>query len=221
MSDTKGPDEVYCASCGETIKKRAKVCPECGGPNERHEGTQDYGNQGNNNLSRTGDAKSATNPSTSINNELLDTTNVSNQWWYGVAASVVLWVVGFGLPETVAGLAFVIAWTLMPTSIYYDVEWVNANTDWSPNKNLWLVVSVVPLVNIGAGLIYTVRRYKLDSPSGYKNRNNQQDTALDNLRERYSQGELTDEEFEDRVEQLVATEDDATAEQYINNKRDN
>lgn len=27
---TKGPDEVYCESCGEIIKKHAEICPECG-----------------------------------------------------------------------------------------------------------------------------------------------------------------------------------------------
>lgn len=25
-----GPDEVYCTSCGATIKEEAEVCPECG-----------------------------------------------------------------------------------------------------------------------------------------------------------------------------------------------
>lgn len=27
---TKGPDEMYCESCGETVKKHAEVCPNCG-----------------------------------------------------------------------------------------------------------------------------------------------------------------------------------------------
>ena len=27
---TKGPDEMFCESCGETIKKHAEVCPSCG-----------------------------------------------------------------------------------------------------------------------------------------------------------------------------------------------
>lgn len=26
----KGPDEVYCQSCGKPIKKEAEICPECG-----------------------------------------------------------------------------------------------------------------------------------------------------------------------------------------------
>lgn len=28
--DASGPDEQYCASCGEVIKKRAEICPHCG-----------------------------------------------------------------------------------------------------------------------------------------------------------------------------------------------
>lgn len=27
---TKGPDEVYCESCGEPIKEHAEICPHCG-----------------------------------------------------------------------------------------------------------------------------------------------------------------------------------------------
>lgn len=29
-AETPGPDEAYCADCGEVIKKEAEVCPECG-----------------------------------------------------------------------------------------------------------------------------------------------------------------------------------------------
>ncbi|WP_336136216.1 TM2 domain-containing protein [Natronomonas amylolytica] len=29
-SGSPGPDEQYCSSCGEIIKKEAEICPECG-----------------------------------------------------------------------------------------------------------------------------------------------------------------------------------------------
>jgi len=29
-TERPGPDEAYCADCGEVIKKEAEVCPECG-----------------------------------------------------------------------------------------------------------------------------------------------------------------------------------------------
>lgn len=30
MNGEKGPDEVFCNSCGAIIKQRAEICPECG-----------------------------------------------------------------------------------------------------------------------------------------------------------------------------------------------
>ena len=29
-TDAPGPDEQYCSSCGEVIKKEAEICPDCG-----------------------------------------------------------------------------------------------------------------------------------------------------------------------------------------------
>lgn len=29
-STSPGPDEEFCSSCGETVKKAAEICPECG-----------------------------------------------------------------------------------------------------------------------------------------------------------------------------------------------
>ncbi|MFC3957516.1 TM2 domain-containing protein [Halovivax cerinus] len=29
-SPTKGPDEVFCSSCGNVIKEDAEICPDCG-----------------------------------------------------------------------------------------------------------------------------------------------------------------------------------------------
>lgn len=29
-NDEPAPDEMYCSSCGEVIKKDAEICPECG-----------------------------------------------------------------------------------------------------------------------------------------------------------------------------------------------
>ncbi|GGI99217.1 hypothetical protein GCM10008995_06430 [Halobellus salinus] len=30
MSSEPGPDEVYCIECGEIIREKAEICPECG-----------------------------------------------------------------------------------------------------------------------------------------------------------------------------------------------
>lgn len=37
MANEPGPNEVYCSSCGEVIKKEAEVCPECGVKNKVNE----------------------------------------------------------------------------------------------------------------------------------------------------------------------------------------
>lgn len=46
---TKGPDEVYCTSCGEAIKEQAEVCPHCGvrqSPAEGEESSSDQAIEG-------------------------------------------------------------------------------------------------------------------------------------------------------------------------------
>lgn len=35
MSNQKRHDEIYCRSCGEPIKKKAEICPECGVSNDK------------------------------------------------------------------------------------------------------------------------------------------------------------------------------------------
>lgn len=37
MTREKGFDEIFCRSCGETIKKRAEICPHCGVRNEERD----------------------------------------------------------------------------------------------------------------------------------------------------------------------------------------
>lgn len=40
---TKGPDEQFCSSCGEVIKKQAEICPECGVRQGESSGTSGAG----------------------------------------------------------------------------------------------------------------------------------------------------------------------------------
>lgn len=42
-SVTPGPDEVFCTSCGVTIKEEAEVCPECGVRQKEDDQTQSSG----------------------------------------------------------------------------------------------------------------------------------------------------------------------------------
>lgn len=209
MSEQKGPNEVFCQSCGNAIKRRAKICPNCGVENNQN--TQ------------------STSSSLKHDPSAYETT-VSENWYYGVAASLALWTVGIAIPEGsgIAGFIMLIAWVLMPLSIYYDREWVRATTEWNPDMNPWIVIAAIPGVNLIGGAVYLFRRYntpKVSSPRGQTTSYGQTTPSgqttrtsdpLENLRERYSRGELTDEEFEQKVEQIVGTEDRGTARVELN-----
>jgi uncharacterized membrane protein len=207
-SKDKLADEKFCTSCGEVVKKKAEICPNCGVPNNKQSSPSVAKSSSQSAITSSGSNKILThNPS---NYE----TNVSESWWYGVTAGVVLWVIGFLFPEgsSIGGFFFLIAWVLMPISIYFDRQWVQATTNWQPGKILWLILSAIPLVNIVAGSVYVIRRYnteQVSTPTAKgRNNNNQskEDAAIQQLRKRYVNGELTEAEFEQKVEKTVETE---------------
>lgn len=232
MSNKKGPDEIYCRSCGEPIKKKAEICPNCGVANEYTDPSQ-----GNNKTNQTtvnatsqspqkSKSKRSTGNFTSGSTEHDPsnyTTETSDQWHYATGASVALWVIGFAFPEgsAVAGIFFLTAWVLMPVSIYYDREWLRATTKWDPKLTTWVILTIIPLVNIVAGVVYLFRRYnvsEVSSPNIGYGTGQENDRALSQLRERYSQGELSDEEFEQKAEQIIGTENKETAQIHLSTK---
>lgn len=230
MSREKGPDEIFCRSCGEPIKKKAEICPECGVANEYTESQQ--GGQGTRqettSASRAHRGQETSSPVESVlsapgsaEHDPSDyTTTTSDRWHYGVAGGVALWILGFAMPEgsPVAGVFFLVAWALLPASIYYDRQWLRATTNWNPQQAVWITLAVIPLVNIVAGVVYLIRRAdvsEVSSPNGGYQAEQEEDPALARLRERYSKGELTDAEFEQKVEQIVGTEDRETAATHV------
>lgn len=155
MSDDrqKGPDEIYCRSCGEPIKKAAEICPECGVRNAAGAG----GSSTEQSASRT----------SSHHDPSQFETTVSDSWWYGVLAAVVLWAVTIALSgnaggalETLLGLGLLVAWILMPVAIYFDTKYVRANSSWNPSTALWILGSLVWLVNLVVGGVYLYRRHE-------------------------------------------------------------
>lgn len=247
MGKEKGPNEIYCRSCGEPIKKKAEMCPECGVPNEysKQQGRKNniqqetYRRSTNGTPSQRqqytqGVEQSLTNaidsllsPEQSEHNPSEYQTSVTGNWHYGVGASVILWITALFLSEivsSISAIALLTAWVLMPISIYYDREILRATTNWNPNLIGWIILSIVPLINIVAGAIYLFRRYntqKVSRPSRGVSHSREEDDALQQLRERYTKGELTDAEFEEKVEQLVSTESKETAEMHIQSKDKN
>lgn len=152
-SGEKGADEIFCRSCGQPIKKEAEICPECGVRNER-EVQSSAG-------ARTTRQRSKHDPSRYE-------TTVSDAWYWGVVAGVVFWGLGFaifqasmGEPlESILALGLLVTWIIMPISIYFDIQYIRANSRWNPNTFIWVAVTLVWLVNIIAGAVFLYRRHE-------------------------------------------------------------
>lgn len=172
----KGANEVFCRSCGEPIKQNAEICPHCGVRNTHSSTGQSRGSttgQRSRTASRPGSSTSnqagstAPNQSASTSGESTRETTVSDTWWYGVAGGAVLWVLLFVVSATVGGLgAFgdflaLVAWIGLPVAAYYDMQYVRANSDWDPNTVIWVVLLLVPLVNVVTGGVYLYRRHEV------------------------------------------------------------
>lgn len=146
----KGADEVFCRSCGETIKKEAEVCPHCGVRNKEA-----------NSSSGRASASSTTHDPSQYE------TSVSDTWWYGVAGGVGLWVLailasGIGGPlDTLGGFLALAAWIGMPVAAYFDMQYIRANGRWNPNTVVWVVLLLVWFINIVAGVVYLYRRHEV------------------------------------------------------------
>jgi predicted RNA-binding Zn-ribbon protein involved in translation (DUF1610 family) len=135
-------DEMYCSSCGEIIKEEAEICPECG-------------------------VRKTSSKSVSSRDSADFQTSVSETWWYGVAAGTLIWTVfvaaAFVMPETWepgsgVSLGILAAWFITPISVYFDTEYVRANSNWNPNIALWVILTIIWIANIPAGIAYLIRR---------------------------------------------------------------
>lgn len=136
-----GPDTVECSNCGIDIRLTAKVCHNCGSDNDR----------------RPGRSISTLHDPTNLE------TTVSDNWYYGIAAGVGLWVIALlfsGLSETGAGFAMLIAWVVLPLTAYFDMQYIRANSKWNPNTLAWIVGLLIPFLNILLGGVFLYRRHE-------------------------------------------------------------
>jgi RNA polymerase subunit RPABC4/transcription elongation factor Spt4 len=141
----KGLDEIFCRTCGAIIKKQAEICPHCGVRN-----------------------LPSTTSYTKRHDPNLHPTSVSENWYYGVIISTILWIfvvlfsssVSEGSPlNTLLGLVIFLAWIGLPLSIYYDIQYVRANNDkWNPETVFWVIGGFIWLVNFVVVLVYLIRR---------------------------------------------------------------
>jgi hypothetical protein len=150
----KGPDEVFCTSCGSAIKKRAEICPECG---VRNDGSTSSASSGGVNGTK----------STAHDPRQYQTT-VSGTWWYGVAAGTGLWILVFAMAGALGdslgafgGFLALVAWIGLPAAAYFDMQYVRANSRWNPNTVIWVLLLAVWVVNIVAGGVYLYRRHEV------------------------------------------------------------
>lgn len=56
-------------------------------------------------------------------------------------------------------------------------------------------------------------------PGSTLDRTDEDETPLDRLKRRYAEGEISDEEFEHRLERLLETEDESAAADYLRRER--
>jgi uncharacterized membrane protein/predicted RNA-binding Zn-ribbon protein involved in translation (DUF1610 family) len=247
MTREKSHDEVYCQSCGEAIKRKAEICPECGVKNQEKNRNKPNSNPKSRvevNVGTNGKKSNTKVRATSKSNQaeviqrsissgidsILNTepndpsehsTNISNSWGYGVAASLILWIISFALSDIVSSFSLLalVGWILMPTSIYFDAEYLKSTTTWKPNVPVWVVLSIIPLINIVAGGVYMFRRYnveKISTPESNSYKGASEDPAVQELKDRYSRGELSDAEFESRLEQIIQTKNQDSEDELMN-----
>lgn len=227
MSKEKQHDEIYCRSCGEPIKKKAEICVNCGVSNDQKRVQQSEQAHTNSDFGVVYELfENILQSNPQEHNPAEYSTSVSDTWHYLIGASIVLWIAGLGIPSSgpLVGFIFMIAWVLMPLSIYYDRQWVQATTQWRPNKELWILSSAIPLINIPAGIVYLYRRNNVSRVSTAKNNrgsaSGNTNPAIRELQQQYSKDEISEEEFEQKVERIIGTEDEATAEAYLNQRDD-
>lgn len=238
MANKESHDGVYCRSCGEKIKKNAQICPECGVKNQYQKENNNRTNTAPKSQVEVNVSTGGTNTTTGVGNtsgsnqskaiagsvlsgidSVLNTetndpsehsTNVSDNWGYGVSASLILWIVFYlfsGVTSSVSLLAL-IGWILMPTSMYFDAEYLKSTTTWKPNLPVWVVLSLIPLINIVAGAVYMFRRYnikKISTPGSSSYKGGSEDPAVQELKDRYSRGEISDAQFESKLEDIMIT----------------
>jgi hypothetical protein len=158
MARTKGPDEVFCRSCGERIKRAAEICPECGVRN--HEASS---------VASGASSPATSSGSTRSRDPAEYETTVSDSWYVAIVAGVGLSVVGLaaisgdpaGPLYDVGGFAFIGGWFLLPVGTYYDSKYVRANSRWDPSTGAWVLLALLWFVNVVAGVVYLYRRHEV------------------------------------------------------------
>jgi hypothetical protein len=155
VARTKAADEVFCTACGAAIKREAELCPECGVRNDAGSGGGSSGATG------TGSP-----PTRSGHDPSRYHTDVSENWWYGVAIGTALWALIFAATGVLdalgatGGVLVLVAWIGLPLSAYFDAQYVRGNGPWAPETAFWVIGLAVWFLNVPLGVVYLYRRHE-------------------------------------------------------------
>lgn len=165
MGDTKNSDEVFCQSCGEKIKRKAEICPECGVRNE----TSNAGR------SKSGTATRGSGSSQRSGNQTSTEAEPSDSWVLGIKIGAGIWGIlailmllsallfrgglatmgggagaGFGRlfqSLALAGLIPILqfgGWIVVGMSMYGDIQYIDYHTDeWPLNGSLYIAGAIL------------------------------------------------------------------------------
>lgn len=140
-------DDYECVACGEVLGDDDTVCPYCGVP-RREEGWH-------------------SSPPEDVAQQSSGQSDVSQQWWYGIAGGVVLWVLVLFVPVgesaivgQILNATMVVAWAGLPLAAYFDMQYVRDSSAWQPRETIWVLLFAIWFVNIAAGVVYLYRRHE-------------------------------------------------------------
>ena len=91
-------------------------------------------------------------------------TDHSPYWVWGIAAGLALWIIIWLFVDLIGGGVIILAWILLPVLTYFDMRYVDATSDWDPNRYLWPLLAAIWIINIPARLFYIYKRVQALGP---------------------------------------------------------
>lgn len=140
MPSEKAADEIYCSRCGSTIKKGAEICPECGARNPEQEKPTTGGG--------------------SLSTRSVE-TEPSDNWWYGVALGVVLWITvaltiltaqssarsgdwGAAIGSSLFIFPFqMLGWLVFALSLHYDAKYGDSVAEYGMDQTMYVLAAAL------------------------------------------------------------------------------
>ena len=86
--------------------------------------------------------------------------------YLGILLGFIFWLMVFinleAMTDTVFWITLVVAWFLLPVSMYVDIIEVRRHTDWCPHRVIWPLASLLPAFNLVVAIAYLWARYRAD-----------------------------------------------------------